>query len=169
MGTYWGRQAFLEAKKLLGKPYRFGGNYPPLGVSDGTDCSGLCQWAYNEVGIRINRSTETQNEQYPATGPYFNGDLLFFRGALSEQSPGHVGLFAGYGIIGPKQHSWIGSGNPKTGKLIILNAPFTDDPNGIRFDYAEGLGPVLFHTRPGNARKDPVTQRPLSILRRCKP
>ena len=44
-----------SALKLIGKPYRYGGNYPPLdslfgGSSDGTDCSGLCQWAYNDSG-----------------------------------------------------------------------------------------------------------------------
>ena len=30
-----------SAAKLLGKPYTWGGNYPPLGKSPGTDCSGL--------------------------------------------------------------------------------------------------------------------------------
>ena len=32
-----------SAKKLLGKPYTWGGNYKPLGSSPGTDCSGLSQ------------------------------------------------------------------------------------------------------------------------------
>lgn len=40
-----------SARKLIGLPYRWGGNYPPLGNSDGTDCSGLCQWAYNDNGL----------------------------------------------------------------------------------------------------------------------
>ena len=40
-----------SARKLIGKPYRWGGNYPPLGTSDGTDCSGLCMWAYNDAGL----------------------------------------------------------------------------------------------------------------------
>ena len=30
-----------SARKLIGKPYVFGGNYPPLGGDIGTDCSGL--------------------------------------------------------------------------------------------------------------------------------
>jgi len=156
MGTYWGRQAFLKAKTLLGKPYRFGGNYPPLGKSDGTDCSGLAQWAYHAVGIDLTRTTFTQFRQYVATGAYCNGDLLFFAGSDgTAANPGHVGLFAGYGIIGPKQHSWFGTGNPRTGKLIVLNAPYTGDPNGIRFDYASNIGPVVAHTRPGISRRDP--------------
>ncbi len=37
-----------SAKKLIGKPYVWGGNYPPLGQDEGTDCSGLCQWAYDD-------------------------------------------------------------------------------------------------------------------------
>ena len=41
------QNAIIEsARKLIGKPYVWGGNYPPLGSSNGTDCSGLCQWAY---------------------------------------------------------------------------------------------------------------------------
>lgn len=39
-----------SARKLLGLPYIWGGNYPPLGNSEGTDCSGLCMWAYNDAG-----------------------------------------------------------------------------------------------------------------------
>jgi len=40
-----------SARKLLGLPYVWGGNYPPLGTDRGTDCSGLCQWAYNDCGL----------------------------------------------------------------------------------------------------------------------
>lgn len=157
MGTYWGRIAFLKAKTLLGRPYVFGGNYPPLGTSLGTDCSGLCQWAYNAFGIELARTTYEQYKQCIEDGPYCNGDLLFFKGSDPGPNgePGHVGLFAGYGIIGPNQHSWFGTGSPKTGKLIVLNAPYTGDPGGIRFDYASNIGPVLAHTRPGNAKPDP--------------
>ncbi|EPT6434167.1 immunoglobulin-like domain-containing protein, partial [Escherichia coli] len=49
-----------SARKLIGKPYVFGGNYPPLGGDIGTDCSGLCQWSYHENGIEITRTTYTQ-------------------------------------------------------------------------------------------------------------
>ena len=78
MGTYWGRQAYLKAKTLVGKPYVYGGNYPPLGDSEGTDCSGLLQWGYHEVGIELLRTTQQQCHQYPVVGPYYNGDALFF-------------------------------------------------------------------------------------------
>ena len=40
-----------SARKLIGKPYIYGGNYPPLGTHGGTDCSGLCEWAYQDAAI----------------------------------------------------------------------------------------------------------------------
>lgn len=40
-----------SARKLIGKPYVWGGNYAPLGNDNGTDCSGLCMWAYNDSGL----------------------------------------------------------------------------------------------------------------------
>ena len=42
-----------SARKLLGKPYIWGGNYPPLGNSEGTDCSGLIMWAYNDNNLLL--------------------------------------------------------------------------------------------------------------------
>ncbi len=81
-----------SAEKLLGKPYRYGGNYPPLGSSDGTDCSGLCQWAYNDNGIKITRTTYTQiNEGKLITQSQARkGDLVFTRGYGDN---GHVVMF----------------------------------------------------------------------------
>lgn len=70
------------------------GNYPPLGSDSGTDCSGLCQWAYNDNGISISRTTYTQitegievveSQLQPA-------DLIFTRGTTDN---GHVFLYAG--------------------------------------------------------------------------
>lgn len=151
MGVYWGRQAYLKAKTLLGKPYVWGGE-----GTAGDDCSGLVQWAYGQEGITIARVTGDQCKEYPVTGPFSNGDLLFFRGSDGTATvPGHVGFFAGYGLILPGQHGWIGTGNPASGRLIILNAPYTLALYGIRFDYAAPLGPVMAHTRPGNAKADP--------------
>ena len=40
-----------SARKLIGKPYVYGGNYPPLGSHSGTDCSGLCEWSYQDARI----------------------------------------------------------------------------------------------------------------------
>ena len=81
-----------SAEKLLGKPYRYGGNYPPLGSSDGTDCSGLCQWAYNDNGIKITRTTYTQIKEgrLITQAEARKGDLVFTRGYGDN---GHVVMF----------------------------------------------------------------------------
>ena len=42
-----------SARQLIGRPY-------VLGESIGTDCSGLCQWAYHDNGIDIPRTTYDQ-------------------------------------------------------------------------------------------------------------
>ena len=81
-----------SAKKLLGKPYVYGGNYPPLGSSTGTDCSGLMQWAYNDNGIKISRTTYTQIKEGKLTtkAGARPGDLVFTRGYGDN---GHVVMF----------------------------------------------------------------------------
>ena len=81
-----------SARKLLGKPYVFGGNYPPLGSDSGTDCSGLCQWAYNDNGIKISRTTYTQIKDGKETtlDNLKMGDLVFTRG---NSDNGHVVMF----------------------------------------------------------------------------
>lgn len=81
-----------SAEKLLGKPYIYGGNYPPLGSNSGTDCSGLCQWAYNDNGIKISRTTYTQiNEgKLVDLNSAKKGDLVFTRGYGDN---GHVVMF----------------------------------------------------------------------------
>ena len=81
-----------SARKLLGKPYVYGGNYPPLGSDSGTDCSGLCQWAYNDNGIKISRTTYTQIKDGRETtlDNLKPGDLVFTRG---NSDNGHVVMF----------------------------------------------------------------------------
>lgn len=81
-----------SARKLLGKPYVYGGNYPPLGSDSGTDCSGLCQWAYNDNGISISRTTYTQIQDGKETtyDDLKPGDLVFTRGKTDN---GHVVMF----------------------------------------------------------------------------
>ena len=87
------RQSIVaSAKKLLGKPYVYGGNYPPLGSDSGTDCSGLMQWAYNDNGIKISRTTYTQIKEGKLTtkAGARPGDLVFTRGYGDN---GHVVMF----------------------------------------------------------------------------
>ena len=86
------QKVVASARKLLGKPYVYGGNYPPLGSDNGTDCSGLCQWAYNDNGIKISRTTYTQIKDGRETtlDNLKMGDLVFTRG---NSDNGHVVMF----------------------------------------------------------------------------
>ena len=96
-----------SARKLIGKPYRWGGNYPPLGSSDGTDCSGLCQWAYNDNGFgglipgRWTTSTISPSGKEVTESDIQLADLIL--------TPGHVVMYSGM----------------KNGKHYIVEAPGT--------------------------------------------
>lgn len=90
-----------SALKLIGKPYRWGGNYPPLGAiygntSDGTDCSGLCQWAYNDAGANHLTTMEGRWVTYTM---YPNSDSI----ELGSAEPGDV-LFTSFSAPGVPEH-----------------------------------------------------------------
>lgn len=78
-----------------GKPYVLGGVGP-----DSYDCSGLVQTAYRHFGVNVPRTSEAQwaavtRESAAEAVP---GDLVF-ENFPGEQSPGHVGIYAGPGTI----------------------------------------------------------------------
>ena len=82
-----------SARKLIGKPYVWGGNCRPLGSDNGTDCSGLCQWAYNDNGKKISRTTYTQiNEGEEVTLQDLKIGDLVFSNFSSPNVPEHVFL-----------------------------------------------------------------------------
>lgn len=82
-----------SARKLIGKPYVWGGNYPPLGSDNGTDCSGLIQWAYNDNGKKISRTTYTQiNEGKEIPLSSLQVADLVFSNFSSPNVPEHVFL-----------------------------------------------------------------------------
>lgn len=86
-----------SARKLIRKPYVWGGNYPPLGTDNGTDCSGLCQWAYHDIGINISRTTHTQVKEGMGIinmTSALAGDLLFTNYS-APNVPEHVAMYAG--------------------------------------------------------------------------
>ena len=100
-----------SARKLIGKPYVWGGNYPPLGSSAGTDCSGLCQWAYNDNGISISRTTYTQiNEGIEVT--------------VNDLQPGDL-VFSNFSSPGVPEHVYLYSGKNSDGQLMCVEAPRT--------------------------------------------
>ena len=106
------QNAIIEsARKLIGKPYVWGGNYPPLGSSSGTDCSGLCQWAYNDNGISISRTTYTQiNEGIEVT--------------VNDLQPGDL-VFSNFSSPGVPEHVYLYSGKNSNGELMCVEAPRT--------------------------------------------
>lgn len=84
-----------SARKLIGKPYVWGGNVSPLGSSNGTDCSGLMQWAYNDNNIKITRTTYTQiNEGREIDGSELKPGDLVFSNFSDVNVPEHVFMFS---------------------------------------------------------------------------
>jgi cell wall-associated NlpC family hydrolase len=86
-------KAASVALKMVGKPYRFGGDTP----SRGFDCSGLVQFTYRQAGLGVPRSTERQLQasRAVARAALRRGDLLFFDQEGKKKS--HVGIYLGDG------------------------------------------------------------------------
>ena len=92
------RAALAFAVAQLGKPYVWGATGP-----NSFDCSGLVQASWATAKVGISRSTATQvNDGTPVPGlnQLAPGDLLFIPGADGTAThPGHVGLYAGAGLV----------------------------------------------------------------------
>src|SRR5262249_57145209 len=65
------------AEQYLGMPYAWGGASP----STSFDCSGLVQWSYGQVGVRLPRTAQMQFDATARvpTDQLQPGDLVFFR------------------------------------------------------------------------------------------
>ena len=88
-----GRTAAHHAVRMVGKPYRYGGESP----SAGFDCSGLVQYSFRQAGLRVPRSTEAQlraSRRVPRS-QLRPGDLVFFD--QDGKKKGHVGIYLGNG------------------------------------------------------------------------
>ena len=115
-----------SARKLIGKPYRYGGNYPPLGFSDGTDCSGLCEWAYQDVGIDTGLPHRwTTYTMYPFTKEISlsqakAGDVLYSN--FSNGLPNHVRVIV---KVEGNIVYWVGAENEDIG-IIESSSNFND-------------------------------------------
>lgn len=62
------------------------------------DCSGLTQWAYGQVGIRLSHSAASQKGEAKSVsrGALQPGDLVFW---ASGSSVNHVGIYSGGGMV----------------------------------------------------------------------
>jgi cell wall-associated NlpC family hydrolase len=85
-----GDQVAAIAQRLVGAPYRYGGESPR-----GFDCSGLVYYAYQQLGISIPRTAQEQfRRSQPVDARALRpGDLVFFD--LPRQKTFHVGIYAG--------------------------------------------------------------------------
>jgi cell wall-associated NlpC family hydrolase len=84
-----GARALAEARSQLGVPYVWGGTSP-----SGFDCSGLMQWAFDQVGKDLPRTSAAQSRvgQSISQDELRPGDLIFFHSPVS-----HVAMYAGNG------------------------------------------------------------------------
>ena len=145
--TNAGRAALGFARELTGKPYVYGGTWPGSG---GTDCSGLWEWAYQQVGITLPRTTYDQYKvaQIPPAWPSEPGDLLFIAGSDAVGAlPGHV-----MGYVSPGQ---------------VFQAPFTGEPI-TQYPYDTNV--YEYRTRPAllaplpPPNPSPVPDSPAALL-----
>ncbi|MEV4734815.1 NlpC/P60 family protein [Saccharopolyspora sp. NPDC049426] len=92
------RAAVEFALSKLGAPYVWGAKGP-----NEFDCSGLMQAAWAHAGVPISAGTYGQKDDGRAIGSLAEvqpGDLLLIPGSLgSPSNPGHVGMYAGHGVI----------------------------------------------------------------------
>jgi cell wall-associated NlpC family hydrolase len=83
-----GERAATLAVRMVGTPYRWGGESP-----GGFDCSGLVRWAYGRVGLDLPHNSHALYGvgREVSRAQIRTGDVLFFSGL------GHVGLYLGGG------------------------------------------------------------------------
>lgn len=89
-----GQDLVDEMKKYLGTKYVWGGTSP-----SGFDCSGLMQYVYGKMGIKLPRVTYDQIGVGQAIGMkgLRPGDLVFFDTEPNVKGPDHVGMYIGGG------------------------------------------------------------------------
>jgi murein DD-endopeptidase len=82
------------ALAMVGKPYRYGGSTPK-----GFDCSGLVNYSFAQVGVRVSRDTRALREQgvLVRVSTLRRGDLVFFDQEGKKYS--HVGIYLGEGVF----------------------------------------------------------------------
>ena len=110
--------AVEEAKKHLGKPYKWGGSGP-----DNFDCSGFTAWSWRVGGGRS--LPHSSRAQYSATSriplsEIAPGDLLFNRSSVS--SIHHVGIYVGGGKM---------ISAPQSGDVVKYQYAFRSDVVGV--------------------------------------
>lgn len=111
-----GARVIAVARTQLGMPYVLGGASPETSF----DCSGLVQWSYRQVGVRLPRLAQQQYDATPriSRDQLRPGDLVFFE--YTYPNPWsritHVGLYIGNGLM---------INAPSEGKVVSIAPVFT--------------------------------------------
>jgi lysozyme len=84
------QQVVATARAEIGKDYQWGGEDNP-----GFDCSGLCQWAYAQIGVSIPR---TSQEQAVGGMPVAYSDLQLGDLIIIYPDASHVVMYSGNGM-----------------------------------------------------------------------
>ena len=111
-----GSDVVAVAYTQQGMPYVWGGASPQTSF----DCSGLVQWAYGQVGVRLPRTAQMQynaTERVESSGLQM-GDLVFFEHTYPGETITHVGIYVGGGRM---------LNAPTTGD-VVREMPIFDDP-----------------------------------------
>jgi cell wall-associated NlpC family hydrolase len=89
-----------QAKKLKGKPYRWGGATP-----SGFDCSGYVQYVYKKAGKKIGRTSGAQlkGKSVPKSKKKPGDILIFLRGGKAY----HSAIYAGKGEMWEAQRTGV--------------------------------------------------------------
>jgi hypothetical protein len=120
-------QGFLNAAaSRVGAPYVWGATGP-----DSFDCSGLVQWSFAKIGIRMPRVSQEQFFTGPHV-PYKDarpGDLLFFHNDPTDPTNiDHVAIYIGNGQEIEAPH---------TGDVVkVIGVPLTELAGVVRVDPA---------------------------------
>lgn len=114
--TELGARVVELAYGQIGMPYVWGGASPETSF----DCSGLVQWAYGQVGVRLPRTAQMQYNATERVAPadLQVGDLLFFEHTYPGERITHVGIYVGGGRM---------INAPTTGD-VVREMPVFDDP-----------------------------------------
>ena len=91
--------AVEEARRQLGKPYRYGAAGP-----DSFDCSGLTMWAWGHAGVSLPHSTTAQwnATRHISLADLQPGDLVYFGSDLH-----HMGIYVGGGTMIEAPHTGL--------------------------------------------------------------